>query len=190
MTQPSDQNEMHVIDPDFEVPAFEQVYEEHFDFVWRSTRRLGVDTAAIDDVVQDIFLVVYRRLDTFEGRSSLKTWLFGIARRVVSDHRRSLARRKPHQQIPEGLASTTEGPDEEADRAQAAEVLRAFLEGLNDDQRSVFMLAELEGMTAPEIAEATDTKLNTVYSRLRLARESFNRAVRRFRARVEGGIAA
>src|SRR5262245_51753387 len=71
-----------------------EVYETQFDFVWRSARRLGVASLHVDDVVQEVFLVVFRRLAEFEGRSSLKTWLFGITRRVVRDHRRS-ARRKP-----------------------------------------------------------------------------------------------
>ena len=191
MNQPSDQNTMHVVDPETELPpSFEEVYQEYFDFVWRSARRLGASESAVDDVVQDVFLVIYRRLETFAGRSTLKTWIFGVTRRVVSDHRRSLARRKPHQQLPETLPALSAGPEEEADRAAAAEILRAFLESLNDDQREVFVLAELEGMTAPEIADATETKLNTVYSRLRLARDAFNRTVRRHRARIDGGIAA
>jgi RNA polymerase sigma-70 factor (ECF subfamily) len=74
--------------------SFALVYEQHFDFVWRSARRLGVAEASLDDVVQDVFVTVYRRLDAFEGRSSLKTWLFGIVRHTVRDLRRS-ARRKP-----------------------------------------------------------------------------------------------
>src|SRR6185436_19202677 len=70
--------------------VFEEVYEQNVTFVWRSARRLGVADAAIDDVVQEIFVVVHRRLREFEGRSSLKTWLFAIVLRVVRDHRRSL----------------------------------------------------------------------------------------------------
>src|SRR4051794_16597314 len=76
--------------------TFEEVYEEHFSFVWRAARRLGAPAAAVDDVVQEVFLVVHRRLPEFAGRSSLKTWLFAIVLRVVRDHRRSLRRKSPH----------------------------------------------------------------------------------------------
>ena len=165
------------------VPAFDRVYEEHFDFVWRSARRLGVADEALDDVAQEIFLVVHRKLSEFEGRSSLRTWLYAIARRVVSDHRRSARRKRPHTPLPETLSSSAT-PHGDAVRQQAATILHAFLESLPDEQREVFVLAELEQMTAPEIAEATAAPVNTVYSRLRLARQSFERCVARHRARL------
>ena len=75
--------------------VFEEVYAQHFDFVWRTARRLGVGDLHVDDVVQDVFVVVHRKLAGFEGRSSLKTWLYAITRRVVSDHRRAQKRRRP-----------------------------------------------------------------------------------------------
>src|SRR5262245_22373561 len=65
------------------VPEFEELYEAHFDFVWRSLRRLGVPHPGLDDAVQEVFIVVHRRLGAFEGRSTLKTWLFGIAVHVA-----------------------------------------------------------------------------------------------------------
>src|SRR5687767_2802019 len=74
---------------------FDQVYDEHVDFVWRSARRLGVPGTFADDVVQQTFLVVHRRLHDFEHRSSVKTWLFSILLRVVQDHRRSMRRKSP-----------------------------------------------------------------------------------------------
>src|SRR5579859_7717464 len=78
------------------LPAFAEVYEDYFSFVWRSARRLGAPEASVDDVVQEAFVVVYRRLSQFEGRSSLKTWLFGIVLNVVRAHRRSLRAKHPH----------------------------------------------------------------------------------------------
>jgi RNA polymerase sigma-70 factor, ECF subfamily len=165
------------------VPAFDRVYEAHFDFVWRSARRLGVADEALDDVAQEIFLVVHRKLGEFEGRSSLRTWLYAIARRVVSDHRRSARRKRPHTELPDTLSSSAT-PHGDVVRHQAASILHAFLDALPDEQREVFVLAELEQMTAPEIAEATSAPVNTVYSRLRLARQAFERCVARHRARL------
>lgn len=160
-----------------------EVYETHFDFVWRSARRLGVASLHVDDVVQEVFLVVHRRLAEFEGRSSLKTWLFGITRRIVRDHRRS-ARRKPAE--PLGAIEPADlGPaaDVRMTRDEEARLLHAMLDELDEDKREVFVLAELEQMSGPEIADALDVNLNTVYARLRAARASFEQAVLRHQAR-------
>ena len=168
-----------------EVPDFEGVYERYFDFVWRTARRLGCPEAALDDAAQDVFVVVHRKLPEFEGRSSLKTWLYAITRRVVSDHRRKHQRRRPAETPfrDERAPCAEASPQELAARQQAAMLLHAFLDSLPDEQREVFVLAELEQMTAPEIAEATGAKLNTVYSRLRLARRALERVVARQAAR-------
>lgn len=163
---------------------FEAIYDEYFDFVWRSVRRLGVMESAVDDAVQDVFVVVYRRLDDFEHRSTVKTWLFGIALRVVRTHRRTLARKRA-EPLPEVLTSSDRDPQAESERREALSVLDSILDTMDDDKRSVFVMAELEQMTAPEIAAVTETKLNTVYSRLRAARKMFEDGVKRHRAREE-----
>lgn len=165
-------------------PSFERVYEAHFDFVWRTTRRLGVGDYAVDDVVQEVFLVVHRQLPKFEGRSAVKTWLYGVTRRVVSDHRRKLRRRGHQEPVPETLASHRAGPHERAEQNEAARLLHAILDAMPDDKREVFVLAELEQMSAPEIAEALGANLNTVYSRIRKARKVFESALARRQART------
>ena len=165
-------------------PAFGDIYEEHFDFVWRSARRLGLTEELLDDAVQDVFLVVHRRLADFEGRSSIKTWLFGIVLRTVRGYRRS-ERRKPRGSIPvpeNTIDPRATGPLESAARSEAVGLLYRFLDGLDDEKREVFVQAELEQMTVQEIAETTGVNVNTVYSRLRAARKSFNQAVARMRA--------
>lgn len=164
-------------------PSFERVYEAHFDFVWRSTRRLGVADYAVDDVVQEVFLVVHRQLAKFEGRSAVKTWLYGITRRVVSDHRRKARRRGHHEPIPETIAAGGSSPHERAEKNEAARLLHAILDSMPDDKREVFVLAELEQMSAPEIAEVLGANLNTVYSRIRKARKVFEAALARHQAR-------
>ena len=163
-----------------ERPSFDEVYQLHFDFVWRSVCRLGVAERSADDAVQDVFIVVHRKLAEFEGRSSIKTWLFAIARRVAHDHRRRAQRKDRAGELPESLADEHTGsPRDAAETSEAVRVLRELLAALPDEQREVFVLAELEQMTAPEIAEAVTANVNTVYSRLRLARAAFNKAVAR-----------
>jgi RNA polymerase sigma-70 factor, ECF subfamily len=167
---------------------FAEVYEEYFPFVWRSARRLGAPQAILDDVVQEIFVVVHRRLGDFEGRSSVKTWLFGIVLNVVRAHRRVLQARHPQALRadavdPDAVPDPRGGPYEATLRAEAVRLLDELLDALDDDKRAVFVLAELEQMSAPEIAEALGIPLNTAYSRLRLAREQFAAAAARHRAR-------
>lgn len=166
-----------------EPPSFDTVYQQHFDFVWRLARRFGADEGAVDDVVQDVFVVVHRKLGAFEGRSSVRTWLYGIARRVVADHRKKRSRRR---ETPIEAAGAVEEPAPDPERCVARSErlarLRGLLDLLPEEQREVFVLAELEQMSAPEIAELTGTKLNTVYSRLRLARRAFERALTRMHA--------
>ncbi len=174
-----------VVEPAAAAPLdFAGVYDAHFPFVWRSARRLGVAPASLDDVVQDVFLVVHRRLDSFEGRSTLKTWIFGIALRVVRDHRRTL-RRKPTDGD-DGLeihADPRANPAEAVERAEGVRLLHAILDGLDDEKREVFVMAELEQLTAPEIAEVCGINVNTIYARLRSARKEFDEAVARHQAR-------
>jgi RNA polymerase sigma-70 factor (ECF subfamily) len=172
------------------VPAFETVYEENFAFVWRSLRRLGVPDRALDDAAQDVFVVVHRRLTEFEGRASMKSWLFAIARRVAHDHRRRIGRKERTEELKDGVVeSRGESPEEAAERGEAVKVLHEILGGMDEDKREVFVLAELEQMTVPEIAEAIAANVNTVYSRLRAARQAFDAAVAR-RAAREGGTGA
>jgi RNA polymerase sigma-70 factor (ECF subfamily) len=159
------------------LPTFAEVYEQSFDFAWRSLRRLGVPEASIDDAVQDLFVVVHRRLGDFEGRSSLKTWIYGIALRVARDHQRLSRRKGGHAPLDPRLVDQKPGPVESLDRSEAVRELDRILGTLDEDKRAVFVLAEIEQMSAPEIAEALGVNVNTVYSRLRAARREVEAAV-------------
>lgn len=169
--------------------SFEAVYDAQADFVWRSLRRLGVAEAQADDALQDVFLVVHRRLDEFEGRSSLRTWLFGIALRVARDYRRTSERKGgagAEGPVDPDTIADAEGarPDERAAQAERLRTLYALLDELDEDKRAVFILSELEQMSAPDIAEALSININTLYSRIRVARQSFEQALARHRARA------
>jgi RNA polymerase sigma-70 factor (ECF subfamily) len=174
---------------DFVRPSFDQVYAETFPAVWRTARRLGVLDSSVDDVVQEVYVTVYRRLDQFEGRSSLKTWVFGILLHVVNNYRRSRRRKGAGQATsavvddPELLTDGRDDPMEQVSRAEAGRIVRELLQELDEDKAAVFVLAELEGLSVPEIAEATSSNVNTVYSRLRAARKAFDRSLKRRRAR-------
>jgi RNA polymerase sigma-70 factor (ECF subfamily) len=158
--------------------SFDVVYETHFDFVWRNLRRLGVEDGAVDDAAHDVFLVVHRQLGQFDGRS-YRSWLFAIAQRVAWHYRRSRARRRTEPLYDEELgADSSVRPDVHHDKREACVVVNQILERLPDERRAVFVLAELEQMSMPQIAEILAIPLNTAYSRLRLARRDFSRALR------------
>jgi len=149
------------------------IYREHFAFVWRSLRRLGVPEEAVDDACQDVFLVVARRLDDFEGRSTLRTWLFGIAVRVSRARWRTNGRRRRREAAAaEAGAAEVERPHE---RCEARITLHRLLFQLSEPLREVYILMELEGMTAPEVAAGLGLNVNTVYTRLRAARRDLER---------------
>jgi RNA polymerase sigma-70 factor (ECF subfamily) len=165
-------------------PSFDEIYAEHFDFVFRTVRRLGVPGALVDDAVLEVFLVVHRRLDEFQGRAALTTWLYRIVVNVAQHARRS-ARRKGivDPEDPDTLPiDEAEGPHERARRAEGVRLLQRVLGELDDAQRVVFVLAEYEDLGVCEIAAALGENVNTVGSRLRAARQAFDRAVRRHRA--------
>jgi RNA polymerase sigma-70 factor (ECF subfamily) len=174
---------------DWERPAsVKEIYERHGDFVWRNLRRLGISEEATDDALQDVFLVVHRRLSDFESRSSVKTWLFGIVLRVAQTHLRTTRRRRVHvdelaapSEIESVATSDGEGPAEVIARREASLLLHRLLDQLDDEKRAILILVELEQMSVPDAAEAMNMNLNTAYSRLRAARLAFQDAVTRHR---------
>ena len=167
---------------------FREFYDAHVRFVWRVLLRMGVRECDLPDVVQDVFVVVHRRLPAFDGRAKVTTWLFAICMRVASDRRR---RAHVYRELCSGQVQ--DSPSEEAtdadaivDRQRARVLLEAILDRMPDEQRIVFSLFEFEGMTGDEIAELLDVPVGTVRSRLRLARDAFEQSVERLRARERG----
>ncbi len=164
--------------------TFEALYQQHFAFVWRNLRRLGIPEHALDDAAQEVFLVVHRRLGDFDGRVSMRSWLFGITYRTSLAQQRRLRHQRVQVPLSSGIPSSLPGPHQDAQQAEAVRFLEEFLASIDPAQRAVFILTELEQMSAPEIATAVSAKLNTVYSRLRAARAAFGAAIQR-RLRVE-----
>jgi RNA polymerase sigma-70 factor (ECF subfamily) len=160
-------------DPGELVEAAEQLARDHLDFVFRSLRRLGVLPGQLDDAVQDVFVVALRRGGEFEGRSSYRTWLFGIAQNVARDYRRRELRARSHESAYEEARAPAPSPFEQVTSQEALRIIDEFLRGLDEDKRAVFIMAELEQIPVPEIARAVSANVNTVYSRLRAARQAF-----------------
>jgi RNA polymerase sigma-70 factor (ECF subfamily) len=156
---------------------FDAIYARYFSFVWRSLQHLGLRGPALDDAAQDVFLVAHQKLEGFEGRSSLKTWLFGITHIVALGYFRRQKKTQAEVVLSVELVDQVADPRLRPEQAAAARLVQRFLDTLDEAKRAVFILSELEEFTAPEIAEALGIKLNTVYSRLRAARALFARAI-------------
>lgn len=150
----------------FVAPSFTQLFEEHFGFVCRSLQRLGVREADLEDIAQELFLAVHRALPESDRSRPIKPWLFGFAVRYASNYRRlSWHRGRELDDMPVSPKIH--------DKLAAKRTVLAALERLDFDKRVVLVMHDLEQLTAPEIAEELGIPLNTVYSRVRLAREAF-----------------
>lgn len=160
---------------------FDQVYATQASFVWTSARRLGISEDQVADVVQDVFVVIHRRLAEFDGRSSLKTWVWGILTNVVRERRRRFRRKEGNETADSmsELFAEASAPDEQAAAAQALRIVQAILDQMSEDQRVLIVLSQLEGMSVPEIAAITGENVNTLYARIRAARRHFDEAYER-----------
>ena len=151
-------------------PSVRQIFDEHARYVWRTLRHLGISDVDTPDLCQEVFVTVHRRLSSFEGRSTLRTWLYGICIRVASEHRRRPHVRKetplsePAQESHEQFAIS---PDSNLEQRSAVQRLLAVLD---EDKRQVVVLYEIEGFSMKEVAEIVECPLQTAYSRLHAAR--------------------
>lgn len=173
-----------------DVPPFSVVYERHFDLVWAAARQLGVEPAAMDDVVQEVFVVIHGRLASLQNVELLRSWVYGVARRVISGYRRAqrsrVASGDRYAEVASWIEPLPPTPHDLTEQAERQRLLLQILSELDEGKREVFVLAEVEGFTAPEMAEALELPLNTVYSRLRLARQAFQQATERRLALQKG----
>ena len=170
--------------------GFEAVYESMLDYVWNVVCRMGVPQADAEDVVQEVFVTVYRRLGEFEGRAQLKTWVFTIAVHLVQHYFRTHARKPGDRASAKGteihaLADQREnGPANQVERRERYDALDRVLGQLDESKRLVFVLAELEQLTL--VGEVVGANPNTVATRLRAARQAFEKALARFQTRELG----
>ncbi len=156
---------------------FRRVYERHFRLIWAVVGQLGLQSAAREDAVQEIWITVYRRLDSLDPAASSRAWVCSIARKVVWRTRRNAQRFD--RRVTAWADEPRAAPADAERRYEAATTVEAALASLTEPQRGVLVLSTVHGLTAPEISETLDVPLNTVYSRLRLARRSLGRFQRR-----------
>lgn len=163
--------------------SLDDIYRAEFSYVWRTLRRLGARPADLEDLAHDVFVVVHRKLADYDTARPIRPWLFGISFRVASDYRR---RARFKAEVATGRVeaqSTLPRPDDRIAAEQDRALVIEALESLDLDRRAVFVMHDIDGISAPDIAGVLDVPVNTVYSRLRVARQRFTAAVRRLVAR-------
>ncbi|GAC1353040.1 MAG: RNA polymerase sigma factor [Polyangiales bacterium] len=165
------------------------IHAAHADFVWTTLQRFGVRDADLEDMLQEVFIVVHRRLDSFDGTSRMTTWLFGIAMRVAAAHRRKahVRRERSVEEVPENVSETNpvENPEQATIRMEGRARLHHILEQMDLERRAVFVMFEIEELSCEEIAKTIGVPVGTVYSRLHKARKEFEAALSRTNARDE-----
>jgi RNA polymerase sigma-70 factor (ECF subfamily) len=152
-------------------PDVAAAYREHAPLVWRALRRFGVEEAELEDALHEVFLVLHRRRDDYHRQAALSSWLYGIARGVARNRRRGLLRWRARAVVPRHHGA----PDTEDLYAQrhAVQLMERFLATLDPARREVFVLMAVERLSAPEVSGALGVNVNTVYTRLRAAKEAF-----------------
>jgi RNA polymerase sigma-70 factor, ECF subfamily len=167
-----------------------EVHARHADFVWRTLQRLGVRPADLEDTLQDVFVVVHRRLGSYDGSSAMTTWLYSVCLRTVSAYRRRAHRRRENLcgQVPEQIAPAGDfDPEELLAGFRARQELERVLDGMDLEKRAVFVMFEIDGLSCSEIGEIVGIPVGTVYSRLDAARRQFEKSFKRWQARKTGG---
>jgi RNA polymerase sigma-70 factor (ECF subfamily) len=163
------------------IPSFDGVYREHFAYVWRTLRRLGVADRDVEDLTHDVFVVVNRKLRDFDATRPIKPWLFGIAFRLASEDRRVRSRVETREDVDPPDAAP--GPAELLEADERRQLVLECLQRVDLDQRAAMILVDIDGESPADVAAALGVPLPTVYSRLRLGRARFGAAVRRAKLR-------
>jgi RNA polymerase sigma-70 factor (ECF subfamily) len=161
---------------------FRAIFDAEFDYVWTSLRRLGVQRRDLEDVAQEVFVRVYRRLDDCEPGRPIRPWLFAFAARCASDWRRLARHRVELLGVSAESASSASEPDVALERERDLRLILEALQQVDVERRAVFILHELDECPMKDVAQALGIPLFTGYSRLRVARQEFTAAVRRLRA--------
>ena len=160
-------------------------YREHFNHVWHTLRRLGVASRDLEDAAQEVFIIAHRRLPDFDPSRPIRPWLSGIVWRVASDERKRARNRREMVGIKAEPVAQYGGPQRDLEAAEARRLVHRALGELPDAQRIVFIMHEIDGFSMPEIEASLQVTLNTLYSRLRLARRKFKAAVKQLQG--DGG---
>jgi len=158
-------------------PDIGALHDAHADFVWATLHRMGVREADLPDMMQEVFVVIHRRLHSFDGSAKITSWIYGICRKVASTYRRRAHIRKEDlvEEMPPGQSVASS--EEELQAAQTRQTLERVLNQMDVDRRVTFVMYEIDGLPGEQIAETLGVPIGTVYSRLHKARKEFEKVL-------------
>lgn len=148
-----------------------ELFDRHASFVWRTLKYQSVAERDLDDVSQEVFLVIFRRLPEFEPHGSIRAWIYGICIRVAAGYRRSARHRHELLVSETPDAGVEPAASSEVERSATKKMLTAMIQRLDDDKRAVLVLHEIENLSMSEVALIVHCPLKTAYSRLAAARK-------------------
>ncbi|MDX2018911.1 MAG: sigma-70 family RNA polymerase sigma factor [Deltaproteobacteria bacterium] len=152
--------------------SVDSIYDSHAHFVWLTLQRMGIWASDLEDACQDVFIVVHRRLHTYDRAAKLTAWLFGICLKVAAAYRRRAHRRQEQltSEEPPAVAHEGQSPEARAAANQFRQRMQTWLDRLDLEHRAVFVMFEIDGLPCDEIASQLGIPVGTVYSRLHHAR--------------------
>jgi len=179
---PVDWNHDEVLDvePQVAIPDLRAVFEEHVDHVGNSLRRLGVRDADVPDLVQEVFVVMHRILPDYDPARPMWPWIFGVVYRTAAAYRRKAGREVLDDgSLADARIDSSANLDEAMRKGEDRQLVIEALQHVEIHRRAVFVMADIDDVPIPDIAQALGIPLNTAYSRLRLARADFREAASR-----------
>lgn len=160
--------------PERKEAAFRALYDQHFAFVWRSLVRFGVEASCREDLAHEVFIVYFKKFMDYEGPAAPSSLLYGIARRVASNHRRGTSRRQAREQQAAGPQDDVpQGPEDLMAARDAHDLVSEFLDTLTSENAEIFRLTQIEGLVARHVAELFEMNLNTLNGRVRSTKQKF-----------------
>lgn len=162
-------------------PDFRTVYRSELGYVWATLRRLGAPASDLEDLTHEVFMAAFRKWSDYDARRPIRPWLFGFVYRILLDHRRKGQTAREVIEAPPDRVDPAAAPDDSLVAREEQALFAAALDTLDPERRAVFVMHDVDGHRGPEIAAAIGIPLNTVYSRLRLAREQLAQVVKRLR---------
>ena len=159
--------------------SFQEIYRQEIAYVWSCLRRLGVEEKSLEDKAHDVFMVFYRKRRVFDVTRPVRPWLCGIAARVALDHNRLAYKKREVLSDQVAVDMAIPNPEAAMERSEARRYLLMALDVLDIERRTVLVLHDIEGRSIPEIAEIVNAPINTLYSRLRLARQQLTGLLKR-----------
>jgi len=156
---------------------FTQLFQELAPFVWRALRRLGVQERDCEDVLQEVFLTVHKKLHEFEQRSTVRTWVYGICLRKAQDYRRLARVTREVGERGSELRASAPNQEQALEVNRARALLDSILDQLDAEKRAVFVMFEWEALSMAEVAELVGVPVQTAYARLYAARKHVQTAL-------------